>query len=78
MIAQAEGNVDVLDGLEGDKAIEILSRNNGAPPEILAARDKIEAIRQQRAQIMEQQAQAQQAAQEVAIAAEASNIKPAA
>lgn len=79
MMNQARGGAsEALDLLDDDKSLEIIAHNVGAPPEILAAKQQIDALRAQRAEMLEQQAAMQEAANATQIAEQASNIKPAA
>jgi hypothetical protein len=73
-IAAAEGHGEVYDGLDADKSLEVISRNAGAPTSIMKAKEEIEAIRKERAQIIEQREQMQAAQQVADVAATAGQV----
>lgn len=55
-----EAKPDVLDKINFDKAIEILSERTGVPPEMIVSDDVVKQMRQQRQQAQAQAAQQQQ------------------
>lgn len=63
-----EAKPDVLDKINFDKAVEILSERTGVPPEMIVSDEVVKQIRQQRQQA-QQQAQQQQASNEKMMAA---------
>jgi hypothetical protein len=57
--AQATQNPALLDKLDGDQLVDVVGDMYSVPPGIIRTDDKVQAIRQQRAQAQQQQAQAQ-------------------
>lgn len=58
----AGGRPEVLDKLDADQAVDVYADMIGAPPDIIVADDRVAEIRKQRTEMMQQQAQAEQAA----------------
>lgn len=58
----AAGRPEVLDKLDADQAVDVYADMIGAPPDVVVSDDRVAEIRKQRTEMMQQQAQAEQAA----------------
>lgn len=67
-IAAVRGDPSVLDNLDDDEALKVLSRINGTPARIMRTGDRVEQLREQRMQELQQQ-KAMEMAQQGAAAA---------
>lgn len=66
---------EVVDNIDGDRIIRHVADAIGAPPEILRSDDEVQALRQQRVQMMQQQQVAEDIEKAVKVAKEASQVK---
>lgn len=71
----APANPEIMDNLDADESLRVVAGSAGAPSTILLAKERIEKIREQRSQMLEEKAALEQAQAGADIAATASNIK---